>query len=48
MLLIARAISELPFATYYSKNWHDMLGGNLKNDYRRNVAMLSRFAMPRK
>ena len=28
MLLIARAISELPFAAYYSKNWRNVLGGN--------------------
>jgi len=48
MLLIARAISELPFAAYHSKNRRDVLGGNLKNGYRRKVAMMPRFAMPRK
>jgi len=30
MLLIARAISDLPFAAYYSKNRRDVLGRNLK------------------
>ena len=48
MLLIARAISELPFAAYYSKNRRDVLGINLKNNYMCNVAMMPRFSMPRK
>jgi hypothetical protein len=48
MLLIARAISELPFAAYCIKNRRNVLGGNPENNYRRNVAMMPRFAMPRK